>query len=89
MQCAALELFQGIQHRTVALLEKTLGNVHAAIRIDADQVGVECGMVDLGQRQTVRHDRLAQQFILVGKDVRRVEQAMLAQPERAQRPCMR
>ena len=79
MQRAALELFQGFQHRTVALLKKTLGNVHSIIRIDADQVDVERCMVDLGQRQAVRHDRLAQQFVLVGNDVRRIEQAMFAQ----------
>ena len=48
IQRAALKLFQGIQHRTIALCEKTLGNVHAIVRIDADQVGVERGMVDLG-----------------------------------------
>ena len=48
IQRAALKLFQSIQHRTVALCEKTLGNVHAIVRIDADQVGVERGMVDLG-----------------------------------------
>ena len=48
MQCAVLEPFQGIQHRTVVLREKTFGNMHATIRVDADQVGVERGMVDLG-----------------------------------------
>ena len=79
MQRAALQLFQGFQHRTVALREKTLGNVHAVIRIDVYQVGVERGMVDLGQRQPVRHNRLAERFILVGNDVRRIEQAMLPQ----------
>ena len=80
MQRAALELFEGVEHRTVALREKTLGDVHAIVRIDADQVGVERGMVDLGQRQAVGHDRLAQQFVPVGNDMRRIEQAMLAQP---------
>ena len=48
MQCAVLEPFQGIQHRTVVLREKTFGNMHATIRVDADQVGVERGIVDLG-----------------------------------------
>ena len=78
MQRASVELFEGVEHRTVALREKTVGNVHAKIRIDADQVGVERGMVDLGQRQALRHDWLAQQFVPVGDDVR--------SPDRAQRP---
>ena len=47
MQRTALKLFQGIQHRTIALHEKPLGNVHSIIRNDADQVGIERGMVNL------------------------------------------
>ena len=46
MQCAVLEPFQGIQHWTVALGEKTFGKAHAKIRVDAGQVGVERGMVE-------------------------------------------
>ena len=79
MQDNTLKLFQGIQHRTVALLEKMPGDMYAIIEIDADQVGIECGVVDLGQRQAVGHDRLAQQFVPVGNDVRRIEQAVFAQ----------
>ena len=48
MERAALNLLERIQHRAVALREKTVGYVHAIIWIDANQVGIEGSMVDLG-----------------------------------------
>ena len=53
------ESVTGIQHPTVASRGEMFGNGHAIIRVDADQVGIERGMVDRGQqRQGVRHDGL-------------------------------
>jgi hypothetical protein len=40
--------------------QESLGDVHPTIGVDADQVIVEGGVVDLGEGDAVGHDRLAQ-----------------------------
>ena len=55
-------------------LEKPTGDMDAEIRVDPDQIGVEGGMVDFGQRQAVRDNRLPKLFIGVHDDVSGIKQ---------------
>jgi hypothetical protein len=62
----------------------------AAVGVDADQMVVERGMVDLREGDPVGDDRLAQQLSRVGHDMRRVQQMIIRQvadraPELARR----
>ena len=49
------------------------------VRIDADEIGVKRGMMDLGQGQSIGDQRLPQKFMAIGDDVRGVEQASFGQ----------
>jgi hypothetical protein len=51
----------------------------AETQIDPDQVGIEGVMMDLGQRQPIRHDRLSKLLVRIGDDVSRIEQPRLGQ----------
>ena len=44
------------------------------IRVNADQVSIKCGMVNLRERDTIRDHRLAELLILVGDDVCRIQE---------------
>ncbi len=46
------------EKRTVMDFEQPVGDVNSLIGVDPDQVSIEGGMVDLGQRQAIRDDRL-------------------------------
>jgi hypothetical protein len=67
-----------LQHGSVALVAQGGAQVDAAVGIDADEVGVEGGVVELAQRQAVvgRGDAL---FFAVADDVGGVEQLAVAQ----------
>jgi hypothetical protein len=56
-----------------------------AVGVDADQMGIECRMMNLRERDAVRNHWLAEQFVLVRDDVRRVEQQRIGQFPSA--PC--
>jgi hypothetical protein len=67
------------QHRAVLLGEDVMSDFHHQIGPDTENVAVKGGVVDFAQRQSIRHDWLAE-GILVADDVRCVEQVALAQP---------
>jgi hypothetical protein len=49
----AVQPLQGVQHRAIVLPEQTLRQMQAVVRINADQMGVERGMMDLRERDAV------------------------------------
>jgi hypothetical protein len=53
--------------------EQSLGDMNVEIGMDANQVGVEGGVVDLGQRSAIRDDWLTKLLIRIENDVGRVE----------------
>ncbi len=55
------------------LTEQALRNVQPIIWVDPDQVRIERGVMDLGEREAVGDDRLAEALVFVGNDVRRIE----------------
>lgn len=52
-------------------------NVHVIVGVDADRVGIEGLVMDLGKRQSVRYNGLSQLFVCVGKNVCGVKQPLL------------
>jgi hypothetical protein len=48
-QQSSVQPLDGLKHRAIPLGEQALGDMQAIVRIDPNQVGVEGGMVDLGQ----------------------------------------
>ena len=59
--------------------QQPLRDVHPAVGVDADQVVVEGGVVDLGEHDAVGDDRLAEKLVGVGYDVSGVEQVVVRQ----------
>ena len=59
--------------------QQPLGDVNAEISIDADQVGVESGVVELRERQAIRDDWLPKLLMLIDDNVGRVEKSWLWQ----------
>ena len=49
------------------------------IGVDPDQMCIESGVMDLGEWEAVGNDWLAEAFVLVGNDMRRIEQPLLGQ----------
>lgn len=58
-----------LEHRAVLLREQAIGDVKVVVRVDADQVGVERGVMDLRKRDAIAHNRLAQALIAILHDV--------------------
>ena len=75
----AVQSLEGFQHRTIVLPEQPLGHMQPVVRVDADQMGVERGVMDLGKRNAVRNHRLAKLLVPVRDDMSRVEQQRLGQ----------
>jgi len=69
----------------IHLLREDLAQLRALLRvcahdwIDADQVGIKSGMVDLGQRNAVGDDWLAHVLFPICHDMGRIEQQRLSQ----------
>jgi hypothetical protein len=59
MYGAAMEPLEGFEHRAIVLPEQARGYMEAIVSIDADQMGVKGGMMDLRQRDAVGHHWLA------------------------------
>jgi len=57
--------------------EQTVRDMDAKIRVDADQVSIEGRMVDFGERQTIRDDRLPQLLVRIHDDVSGIEEPRL------------
>jgi hypothetical protein len=56
------------------------------VRIDADQVRIECCMMNLRERQTVWNHRMAKLLILVGNDGAAANKRGSGRRETAQQP---
>lgn len=55
-----MELLKSMfQHRTVVLIEDFASDLDDVVRVDADDVAVERGVVDLAEREAVGHNRFA------------------------------
>jgi hypothetical protein len=67
--------------RLKALLEErsVVQHQQPAASVDADQVVVERGMVDLGKGDAVGDDRMAEKLVGIGRDVGRVQQVIIRQ----------
>ena len=74
---AAFEVLERFQERAVLLVEQSFGDVQAVVRVDTNEVRVECSVVDLGQRQAVGDHWLAKFFVLVRDNVRRIQKQRL------------
>ena len=61
--------------------EQPIGDVNSVIRVEADQVGVERRMMDLGQRQAMRDHRLSEVLVCVDDDVGGIDQSRFGQME--------
>src|SRR6266508_4699107 len=62
-----------LEHRPVDLIEDVLADVQGQVGTDAEDAGVESGVVDLAHRQAVGDHRVAG-VLLVADDVRGVEE---------------
>src|SRR5262249_6010958 len=67
------------KERTVVYVEQAVGDMNPEIRVDADQIGIERGMVNLRQRQAVRDDWLTKLLVGINNDVCRIEEPRLRQ----------
>ena len=76
----AVEPLQGFEHRAIFLPEQPLGNMQPIVRVDPDQMGVECGVMDFRERDAVGNYRLAKPLVPVRDDVGRIQQQRLKQP---------
>ena len=79
MEGFAIYLLEGFEHQAVVLVGQSVRDMQSIVGIDPDQMGIEGGMMDFGEWQAVRDDGLPQPFILVGNDVRGVEQPLFGQ----------
>ena len=68
-----------LEQGTVVEHQEPLRDVHPTVGVDADQVVVEGGVVDLRQRDAIGDDRLAEQLVRVGDDVGGVEEVIVGQ----------
>jgi hypothetical protein len=67
------------EKRPIMDFEQPVRDVDAEIWVNPDQVGIERRMMDLGQRQAIRDDRLPQLLIGIHDDVSGTEQTRLGQ----------
>ena len=74
---AAGGLASELEEGTVVDVEEPVRDMDDAIGVDAEQIAVEGGVVDLGQRQTIRDDRVTQFLIGIANNVGGVEKARL------------
>ena len=75
----AIQSLEGFQHRTIVPPKKPLRHMQPVVRVDANQMCVERGVMDFGERDAVRNHRLAKLLISVRDDMSRVEQQRLGQ----------
>lgn len=72
LQRCALQCLQDFQHRPVLLRQQPFRYMQAVIGIDADQMPVESGMMQLGQQDAILHNRMAQGLVAIGNNMRRI-----------------
>jgi hypothetical protein len=78
VQWNLVEAFQQIEHRTVFIVEETPRDLHDVVRRDANEILVECTVVDRAQAKTIPYRCLAAMF-KVGNDVSGIEQPSFLQ----------
>ena len=69
MEGFAIYLLEGFEHRAVVLVEQSVRDMQSIVGIDPDQMGIEGGMMDFGERHAVRDDGLPELLVLIGNDV--------------------
>ena len=67
------------EHRAVRLAEDRRADLDDVVRSDGEEEPIERGVMELAQRDAVADDRLTL-GVAVGRDVRRVEKLLVAQP---------
>jgi hypothetical protein len=77
MYGAAMEPLQGFEHRAIVLPTQALGYMQPIVGIDADQMGIKGGMMDLRQRDAVGNYWLAKPLVLIGDNVGGVQKQRL------------
>ena len=65
MQRTEVQALECLQHGSVVLRSQSLGYMHLVVWIDADEVGVERGVMDLREWDAVGHDRLPQPVVMI------------------------
>lgn len=73
-QLLTVKLAQRFECRTIAQTEELFGNVNSRICIDADEVGIEGGMIYFLKLDAASYDRLPVLFIAVVHDVGSIKQ---------------
>ncbi len=71
------------EHRAVLLLEEAVGDVHAVVGTDPDEILIEGAVMDTAEAQTVADRGLA--TLGIRRDVGRIEQPDLLQAAIVQR----
>ena len=54
VDCRTLQAFQGFQHRTIIPPKQPLRHMQPVLWVDANQMCVESGVMDFGERDAVR-----------------------------------
>ena len=67
------------EKRAIMDSEQPIRDMDSVIGVDPDQMNIEGRMVDLGQRQAVRDDRLPKLLVRIHDDVSGIEQPRLGQ----------
>ena len=74
------------EHRTIVPPKKPLGHMQPVVQVDANQMCVERGVMDFGERDAVRNHRLAKLLFSVSDDMSRTSNRGSGRPDSAQRP---
>jgi len=74
MKLAEVKLLERLEHRAILLFKQPLGNMYSEVRIHANQMCIERGVVDLGKRNPIWHHGLPILFVPIRDDVRGVEE---------------
>jgi len=74
------------QHRPVLLPQHVVSNLDPEVRRDAQDVRVECAVMQRTQREPVGHDRLGQ-GMPVRQDLSRLEELLMPQAARGMKTC--
>jgi hypothetical protein len=88
MQGAKVQRFERLKHLAIVLGAQPFRDVNAKVGIDAYEVRIECCVVDLGQRNAVGHNGLAQALMAIVDDVSCIEQKRLRQTGQRTAPAV-
>jgi hypothetical protein len=88
MQGAQVQRFERFKHRAIVLGAQPFRDVNAKVGIDAYEMRIECCVVDLGKRNAVGHNGLAQALMAIVDDVGCIEQERLRQAGQRTAPAV-